>query len=90
MTNPYQSPRPNSTHSEEFIKLVGIEIRKRNYILIQTCLICLLVILGAVLLAINGQVFGINLNYFGTGCFIIAVLEVVETFYATKFKSYSK
>ena len=90
MSNPYQSPNTDSSESDEFVKLVGIELRKKKYVLIQAILIGFLSILGVSFLLMTGSIFGFKLWHVGIGCLVLAILEGAEAAYAIKYKSYTK
>ena len=90
MPNPYQSPNADSSEPDEFVRLVGIELRKKKYVLIQAVLIGFSSILGVSLLLMSGDIFGFKLWHVGIGCLILGVLEIGETVYAIKYKSYTK
>lgn len=92
MTNPYQPPSPDTPEQlAEYVKLVGITMRKNTYLVVQAIVIVLLVVAGSVLLwATVGKAFGIDFSYIGIACLVLGLLEVGETMYAIKHKTFTK
>ena len=92
MSNPYEPPK--SGHGEQpqqFVKIIGITLKKRTYLIVQAIIIGFLLITGSIFsFAMTSDLFGIKLNYIGYGFLLVAVLEVFEIAYALKYKCFTK
>lgn len=90
MDNPYQAP--NKEHEkEEYIKLIGITLKKKNYILLQFLIIILCFITGVFFKFFMQEKF---LNFkpdtIAIVAFILIPVEIIETLYALNKKTFTK
>lgn len=94
MNSPYETPNSelvDNDSREEYIKLLGITLKKNTYILVQTAIIISCIIIGvACKFFIKTTILSYQSSSIGLVVLILIPVEIVETFYALKKKTFFK
>ena len=76
---------------DEYIKLLGVTLKVKTYLVIQISIITTSIFLGVMFcFLMEGQYMGFEALHIGLLSFLLAAMEAVETLYAMKKKRFTK
>jgi len=91
MNSPYQPPATPEQAKQEYVKLAGVTLKKKNYIALQITIMVVSLIIGLVFtFLVKGKFLGWEASHVAIGVFILIAVEVCETSYALSKKVFYK